>query len=338
MQLDHARELKQRALNSVLPNEVARSWRAEALHFGPQGRSIREGQPSPLVAVGIAPSDREDGYRLALRTRGSGPFTERVVERLTALARNEVDLRTTGRVVGAAKGNAPLQGRCMPLMSGASLAHHRFSAGTLGGFARNKPDQDDGAVLLLSNNHVLARLNKQKKGDPTVHPSPDDGGIAPPDTVAGLERCITLNSSGGNKVDAAVAKLSAGIDFDARTLPGLGNLCGVADYSLKGGLVHMVGRTSGVRHGRITAFDVDVLSVGLQSGYYDFVDQIEVEGLGSDSFAQRGDSGALVVDSDHLAVGLLFAVGGVGGSNGRGLSYMNPIQKVLGRLDIRLII
>jgi hypothetical protein len=52
-----------------------------------------------------------------------------------------------------------------------------------------------------------------------------------------------------------------------------------------------------------------------------FDDQIEIEGAGSSSFSDGGDSGSLIFDKDRGAVALLFAGGDEGGSNGRGLTY-----------------
>jgi hypothetical protein len=47
--------------------------------------------------------------------------------------------------------------------------------------------------------------------------------------------------------------------------------------------------------------------------------------------------GSLIVDADsRLAVALLFAGGDVGGSNGKGLTYANPIHAVLDALGIDL--
>ena len=67
-----------------------------------------------------------------------------------------------------------------------------------------------------------------------------------------------------------------------------------------------------------------------------FDNQIEIEGAGNKAFSDSGDSGSLIVDAQQRAVGLLFAGGDVGGSNGKGLTYANPIGAVLDKLKVDL--
>jgi hypothetical protein len=67
-----------------------------------------------------------------------------------------------------------------------------------------------------------------------------------------------------------------------------------------------------------------------------FDNQIEIEGSGNKAFSDSGDSGSLIVDDQLRAVGLLFAGGDVGGSNGKGLTYANPIDAVLDALKVDL--
>ncbi len=68
-----------------------------------------------------------------------------------------------------------------------------------------------------------------------------------------------------------------------------------------------------------------------------FDNQIEIEGAGSGAFSEGGDSGSLVVDADLKGVGLLFAGGEQGGSNGKGLTYANPLKNVLDALKVNLL-
>jgi hypothetical protein len=53
--------------------------------------------------------------------------------------------------------------------------------------------------------------------------------------------------------------------------------------------------------------------------------------------SQGGDSGSLIVDADRKAVAILFAGGDLGGSNGKGLTFANPIDAVLKALKIELL-
>ena len=100
--------------------------------------------------------------------------------------------------------------------------------------------------------------------------------------------------------------------------------------------MHKVGRTTGVRHGRVTAFELDGVQVEYEIGVISFDNQVEIEGAGTRSFSDAGDSGSLIVDDQRLASALLFAGGDHGGSNGKGLTYANPIDAVLKALKVRL--
>jgi hypothetical protein len=104
-----------------------------------------------------------------------------------------------------------------------------ITAGTLGGFVR---DRDGGSILILSNNHVLANENRAKKGDHILQHGDIDGGQDPEHTVGELLRFVRLKKAGANLVDGAVASIDSGIEFDHRTLTGLGKLAGLGDAVL----------------------------------------------------------------------------------------------------------
>src|SRR6185369_9537453 len=113
--------------------------------------------------------------------------------------------------------------------------------------------------------------------------------------------------------DAAMAALENGVTYDAARLQGLINgrdktLKGVAGSSIdEGERVYKVGRTTGPRPGRVTAFDLDNVVVNYDAGNLRFDGQIEIEGAGTKGFSDGGDSGALVVNARMEAVALLFA-------------------------------
>jgi hypothetical protein len=121
------------------------------------------------------------------------------------------------------------------------------------------------------------------------------------------------------------------------TLKGIGTLAGQRNGSLAiGDIVHKVGRTTGVRHGKVTAFELDGVAVEYDIGVISFDDQVEIEGSGNRSFSDAGDSGSLIVDNQMKAAALLFAGGDHGGSNGKGLTYANPIAAVFKALKVKL--
>jgi len=78
------------------------------------------------------------------------------------------------------------------------------------------------------------------------------------------------------------------------------------------------------------------VTVEYDLGILTFDNQIEIEGSGQRSFSDAGDSGSLIVDDDMMASALLFAGGDHGGSNGKGVTYANPINAVLQALAVTL--
>jgi hypothetical protein len=151
-------------------------------------------------------------------------------------------------------------------------------------------------------------------------------------------RFVRLKREGINLVDCAVATIDTGIKFDPRTLTGLGKLAGLGDAILaKDDAVSKVGGTTVKTAGRVTAFELDDVVVQFDTGLLRFNNQVEIEGTGDAPFSLGGDSGSLIVDSDRRAVGLLFAGGDHGGTNGKGLTFANPLRAVLDALKVDLV-
>ena len=135
-----------------------------------------------------------------------------------------------------------------------------------------------------------------------------------------------------------MAEIVRDIEFVPGQIEGVGTLTGVATAPLHtGDQVSKAGRTTGTTAGRITAIEIDNLVVGYEIGDLRFDNQIEVEGTGNLPFSRGGDSGSLVVNRDRKAVGLLFAGSDTGGTNRRGLTFLNPIADVLNALNINLV-
>ncbi len=330
MELSSARELKKLVTKSVVQPFVASAVTRRVLSFAAQPIEELEGSHRTF-ALGIAQKSERD-YRLAVRVQRHELRDSSEVTRIHEMARGEVDVRYVGRIV---KQVPWYQSRERPLKIGLSIAHYLVTAGTLGAFVRRKSAE---SVLVLSNNHVLANENKAKKGDAVVQPGPFDKGKKGKDSVARLEEFVPLKSTGSNVVDAAVARLTDKLDYDPRDLQSLGRLAGVGEEITSiGGAVAKIGRTTGLRLGRVTAFEVDNLVVTYGIGNLRFDNQIEIEGADTLSFSEGGDSGSLIVDDAQRAVALLFAGGDHGGSNGRGLTYATPIDRVLTILKVNMV-
>jgi hypothetical protein len=104
-------------------------------------------------------------------------------------------------------------------------------------------------------------------------------------------------------------------------------------------LVGKIGRTTGFTKGRVTAFELDGVTVRYDLGLLTFDNQVEVEGAGQRAFSDGGDSGSMVfTDEGRMAGALVFAGSDQGGTNGKGLTYANPLGTVMERLKIELVV
>src|SRR5258708_15741287 len=258
-------------------------------------------------------------YRLAVRLQDHALERSELVDRIVAKARGEVDVRYVGRIRARAK--PWYRSRQRPLLIGSStgfLASGFIMAGTLGCFVRSGSSP---ALYILSNNHVLADENRYPKGGNIVQPGALDGGSPTADRVAKLTRFVRLAPGQTNFVDCAIAKLNATVQADVHKLKGIGTLAGQRASDLQvGDVVHKVGRTTGVRHGRVTAFELDGVTVEYEIGVLSFDNQIEIEGTGTRSFSDAGDSGSLIVDDQMLAAAPLFAGRDHGGAHRQALT------------------
>jgi hypothetical protein len=274
---------------------------------------------------------------LAVRVQRRALEGSDVVEAIRREARGEVDVRYIGRVAKRADADvvSVFQGRLRPLRIGGSIGHHKITAGTLGAFVRARSGS---ATLMLSNNHVLANENRAKKGDAILQPGHFDQGRAPADVVGALASFVRLKRTGKNLLDCASASLTEGIGFDFNGLDAVGRLTGFGDVLLREGeTVHKVGRTTGITRGRVTAIEMDNVLIDYDLGTLRFDQQIEIEGADDVAFSAGGDSGSLIVDEAGRAVALLFAGGDQGGTNGKGLTYANPLRPVLDALKVDLM-
>jgi hypothetical protein len=231
------------------------------------------------------------------------------------------------------------QARQRPIVGGISVAHVAVTAGTIGYFCRSTDDADDpDARFVLSNNHILAKVNKGRRGDAVVQPGPIDGGTSA-DRVASLTRFqrISLSATARNRVDAAIARIDDGVQFQA-AICSIGKVAGTA-VAAEEMRVQKHGRTTGYREGEMTDISLNTTVGGLDpanpSTLARFIDQVRIDRINPyPDFALQGDSGALVVTTDAKpkAVGLFFACP-VNGSYG----VANKIDDVLSKLKIALV-
>jgi hypothetical protein len=331
MNIDNARELKL----SLLGNVTASLAKPAAIRsLGVRAQESHPGKDAMrTMAIGISTKGKE--HKLAIRLQRRLLVDHPVLARIRERAKGEVDIKYVGRIQ---KLETPttLQKRRRPLVVGCSIGHFKITAGTLGCFVK---DRATGEILILSNNHVLANENNALAGDTIIQPGKFDGGKVSSDAIGQLRRFVKLKKTAANLVDCALSSIKASINSNPRKLGSFGNIAGLGPAVVADGTdVRKVGRTTGETKGRVTAFELDNVVVAYDIGNLRFDDQIEIEGSGSKSFSDGGDSGSLIFDTQRGAVALLFAGGDEGGSNGKGLTYGNPIRAVLDALKVDLVV
>lgn len=342
MNIDNARELKERMARKLVKGlGITKSGLSTRRFNTISSRSASEAAHTPhrSIALGVAVRDGQS-YGLAIRIQRREFESSALVDEMQKEAKGEVDVRYVGRILKAA---APWhRKKCRPLRIGCSIAHHMITAGTLGAFAKWKNASGAKAkeVLVLSNNHVLANENDAKVGDDILQPGYEDKGKRPADVIGKLAEWVELDVRGANIVDCAVAKLNPDLKTDLRTLKGFAagyRLTGVGSPLAIDDRVRKVGRTTGATTGKVTAVELDNVVVRYDIGNCRFDDQVEIEGDGPRAFSDGGDSGSLIVDEQGFARGLLFAGSDQGGTNGKGLTFANPLEEIFSTLEIELI-
>lgn len=198
-----------------------------------------------------------------------------------------------------------------------------------------------GKRYILSNNHVMARLNIGVIGEAIIQPSLIDqsyvGYQNTADTVAKLSRFITIQVVGKtrtptNTVDAALAEVVSSRARSDGSILEIGVPSTSAATAYVGQSVKKSGRSTGLTRGTVAATNVtvDVLYSGARTKSARFIKQIRIDAR---NFSSGGDSGALIVENKTTAprpVGLLFAGSGTS-------TVANPIGLVLSSLGVKMV-
>ena len=291
------------------------------------------------LAMGVAPGKKRGDFRLGVRIQARGPRAAAMKDSIERRAKGEVDVRVMRHVRKRAL-PTPRWFRAWrrPLEPGLSVGQAPGMAGTLGAIV-----EDDDAYYILSNNHVLADVNRAEPGDPIAQPGDLDRRTTASLLVGVLDRFIPISFSRSNVVDCAIAEIFEDLEFWVGRYRGLSKglkaprPITVDDLGLH---VLKAGRTTGITRGTVTQVEVDRLSVDLsdeEDGSKEalFSDQIEVEGTGR-AFSDAGDSGALIVDLRGHPRALLFCGGP--DDSGRDLTYANLLHSVLAKLGVRMVV
>jgi hypothetical protein len=318
------------------------------------------------IGLGIAVTLRSGNFAIAARAPSRDAMPDDIVKLLHERTAGELDARITGLVSATlpadfvtrrdirvtppprmqARPHPELRFRGKPeydqmmkngLKIGASIGHYSVTAGTLGFFARRN---DDGAIGIVSNNHVIAAENHGDENDEILHPGKADRGTRKHNVVASLAGNYPRLGKTPD-VDCAFARLHAGIPARPAELQPRGMKLNPTPASLwTQRPVMKIGRTTKLTYGRITAFEHDGFDVhyGHGPGTVRFRSQIEIESSSHAPFSLPGDSGSLVVNPAGQAIGLIFAISPIGGAYRSGLSYANPMEDVLAALNVSVLV
>lgn len=184
--------------------------------------------------------------------------------------------------------------------------------GTLGCFVRRGSDQS-GPVFVLSNNHVLANVNRFTLGTQFTQPFSADAG----DVIASLSdfEQIHFPSPGSqprNVIDAAIAGVTDQSQITLGTMLNIDNYVPGILAPRPGMAVIKSGRTTGVTRGTIRAIRVRGVQVNYGSQQNPIIatfdNAITITGDEGSAFSNPGDSGSVILDQESgNAVALLFA-------------------------------
>lgn len=197
-------------------------------------------------------------------------------------------------------------------------------SGTLGSLIRDA----GGTRYILSNNHVLARVDQAAIGEDISQPGLIDNSCRVPRIVADFSGKAPL----GSNVDAAVATLRSGTMNTTGTIEDVGTPSTTVRTPTVGLAVAKSGRTTGFTTGKIASVNTSV-SVQYQkncgSGKKFVISYTNQVVINSSSFSAGGDSGSLIVSNTSSTcrqpIALLYA-----GSSSTTIG--NPIGQVLTKL------
>lgn len=296
---DLKREVQGRAYRLAADTIHQRTYSMRKVR-GKRKRKIQAIEATPMAAIGVAPGKGKD-YKLAVRIfRGAEQYQEELLRGL-GKHMDEVDLATGVRYKPR-----------LTIKAGGSIGHYKITAGTLGGFV-----EDNKNYYMMSNNHVFANSNQCFGGDPIVQPGAADAGSRNPTIIGHLDKWFPLSKVARDGVDVALGTFSDNVDFfNPWDYTGIGRIK-KTHVTNRMSVTRVIkrGRTTGVRRGSVSAFELD----GVQIDYgtpsdpavvtYD--DQIEVIGSPpSRDFSAGGDSGSFIIDRDTMQVYALLYGGG----------------------------
>jgi len=186
----------------------------------------------------------------------------------------------------------------------------------------------NGALAILSNNHVLALTDTgvAPAGTPIVQPGLRDTNCKNTGTIVADFAGDIVPIDAGN-VDAAIAFARPGAVDPLGEILDIGVPCATPHAPEIGLPVAKSGRTTGLTFGTVVRIDVTVYNLNPDNSVTLYTNQVEIV-PGDPEFVKQGDSGSLVVtdDAHHQPVGLLFA-------SGKNSTLANPAADIISAFD-----
>jgi len=202
--------------------------------------------------------------------------------------------------------------RARPLQSGYSLASEQRTAGTIGAFLTNNA----GERFILTASFIMG-FPIPNTDIAVLQPGPTDGGTAPADRIGvpylfehnafdtdSFDGETYLDSNIINPLTIGLVKIDDNVVLNTN-VPRIGEIQGVASPEL-GMNIKKVGRTTGYTEGTITLLNATV-NVSHLTNDGETVTARHTGLIMSTSMSQGGDSGALVLDAENNAVGIIIA-------------------------------
>jgi hypothetical protein len=223
-----------------------------------------------------------------------------------------------------------------PLFGGISTANSNVLAGTLGCFCRSTRQTDDPAAqFILSNRHVLGRIDGEPQETIVLQPSRGDLGTSG-NWVANYARAaeIDFSPTAGNMVDAAIALIRQEAVPAKFEVAGIG-LMGKPITPAIGDIVRKCGKKTGLTRGVVSHVSWNSylpVPYDPQGQQLHLIDQIRIVPVDK-AFVGPGDSGSIIVaGGSNDVIGLLCA-----GDPSEGWAVANKIQNVMEALQIELL-
>jgi len=175
------------------------------------------------------------------------------------------------------------------------FANQQSGLGTVGGFFKF----NDGTLYGITNNHVIANANKCHIGDP-VYLFDDDQTM-----IGTLVHWVTLDATKVNFLDIALFQVADGINFSWLLPTGTG-MPVLLEPPTPNDQVYMVLPDGSKRTGKITNPAIGFnTSFNLCGTDFSFTGLIEIQSNDTKPFAEHGNSGSLIFNSNHNIIGVM---------------------------------